>query len=234
MGSSVRKKATSKSPAEIILVRHALSTANEKGVLAGRDNSVHLSEKGASQANLLAEALSKFEVAAIYTSPIKRCRESLAPYLKLPASPKTVTPLPGVQEMDYGAWSGKKLSLLSKLPLWSSIQRKPSSVRFPNGESFNEMSARSIEALTQVAIPGKAIVVCSHGDVIKSLVAAALGLHLDQFQKIFIDPASITRLRYVNGDFAVVSVNDTHHLESLKTPKKTKGRGPLLGGGAGA
>jgi len=222
-----------RAPAEIVLVRHAVSTANEKGILAGRDNTVHLSEKGQRQADLLADALLGMNVVEVYSSPIKRCRETMQPYLK--AAKLNLSPLPGVQEMDYGKWSGRRLATLSKLPLWSSIQRKPSSVRFPEGESFNEMAARAIEAIASIAIAGKTVVVCSHGDVIKSLVASALGLHLDQFQKIVIDPASITRLRFHNNDFTVVSVNDTHHLAPLAVDaqKSKRGRGHLLGGGSG-
>ena len=222
-----------RAPAEIVLVRHAVSTANEKGILAGRDNTVHLSEKGQRQADVLADALLGMKVVEVYSSPIKRCRETMQPYLK--AAKLNLSPLPGVQEMDYGKWSGRRLATLSKLPLWSSIQRKPSSVRFPEGESFNEMAARAIEAIASIAIPGKTVIVCSHGDVIKSLVASALGLHLDQFQKIVIDPASITRLRFHNNDFTVVSVNDTHHLAPLAVDaqKSKRGRGHLLGGGSG-
>ena len=222
-----------RAPAEIVLVRHAVSTANEKGILAGRDNTVHLSEKGQRQADVLADALLGMNVVEVYSSPIKRCRETMQPYLK--AAKLNLSPLPGVQEMDYGKWSGRRLATLSKLPLWSSIQRKPSSVRFPEGESFNEMAARAIEAIASIAIAGKTVVVCSHGDVIKSLVASALGLHLDQFQKIVIDPASITRLRFHNNDFTVVSVNDTHHLAPLAVDaqKSKRGRGHLLGGGSG-
>lgn len=222
-----------RAPAEIVLVRHAVSTANEKGILAGRDNTVHLSEKGQRQADVLADALLGMKVVEVYSSPIKRCRETMQPYLK--AAKLNLSPLPGVQEMDYGKWSGRRLATLSKLPLWSSIQRKPSSVRFPEGESFNEMAARAIEAIASIAIAGKTVVVCSHGDVIKSLVASALGLHLDQFQKIVIDPASITRLRLHNDDFTVVSVNDTHHLAPLAVDaqKSKRGRGHLLGGGSG-
>ena len=216
-----------------MLVRHAVSTANEKGILAGRDNTVHLSEKGQRQAELLADALLALKVVAVYSSPIKRCRETMQPYLK--SSRLNAASLPGVQEMNYGKWSGRRLATLSKLPLWNSIQRKPSSVRFPDGESFNEMAARAIEALTSVAVAGKTVVVCSHGDVIKSLVASALGLHLDQFQKIVIDPASITKLRFHNNDFTVVSVNDTHHLAALAVSSQSskRGRGYLLGGGSG-
>jgi len=222
-----------RAPAEIVLVRHAVSTANEKGILAGRDNTVHLSEKGQRQADVLADALLGMKVVEVYSSPIKRCRETMQPYLK--AAKLNLSPLPGVREMDYGKWSGRRLATLSKLPLWSSIQRKPSSVRFPEGESFNEMAARAIEAIASIAIAGKTVVVCSHGDVIKSLVASALGLHLDQFQKIVIDPASITRLRFHNNDFTVVSVNDTHHLAPLAVDaqKSKRGRGHLLGGGSG-
>jgi probable phosphoglycerate mutase len=230
---SAAKTRADKPAATILLVRHAVSTANEKGILAGRDNSVHLSEKGREQALLLANALRTFDIFRTYSSPIKRCRETMEPYLSGTSQQRKLLTLSGVQEMDYGSWSGKKLSTLSKLPLWGSIQRKPSSVRFPGGESFNEMAARAIESITDAALPGKTILVCSHGDVIKSLVASALGLHLDQFQKIIIDPASITRLRFVNGDFAVVSVNDTHHLPTLSGGKAKKGRGALLGGGAG-
>jgi broad specificity phosphatase PhoE len=137
--------------------------------------------------------------------------------------------------MDYGKWSGKKLATLSKLALWKTIQNRPSLVRFPDGESFLEMSDRAFAAVRGAAIGGKDILICSHGDVIKSIISSALGSNFDNFQRISVDPASISIIEISGDSSRVISVNGTSHL--IKPAAKTKpGRSPrnyLLGGGSG-
>jgi probable phosphoglycerate mutase len=136
-------------------------------------------------------------------------------------------------EMEYGDWSGKKLALLSRTELWKSIQTRPSLVRFPNGESFLEMQNRALEAVRSIAIPGQKVLLSSHGDVIKAIVAGFVGLHLDNFQSLAIDPASISILD-ISGDKARLRLlNSTDYLSDLKLT----GRGSSnlnLGGGSGA
>jgi probable phosphoglycerate mutase len=139
----------------------------------------------------------------------------------------------GVIEMEYGDWSGKKLALLSRTKLWKSIQSRPSLVRFPNGESFLEMQNRALEAVRSIAIPGQTVLLSSHGDVIKAIVAGFVGLNLDNFQSLAIDPASISIID-LSGDSARLRLlNNTDFLSDLKFTG-TGNRNLNLGGGSGA
>jgi broad specificity phosphatase PhoE len=135
--------------------------------------------------------------------------------------------------MEYGDWSGKKLTILSRTKLWKSIQSRPSLVRFPGGESFLEMQSRAVEAVRSIAIPGESVLLCSHGDVIKAIVAGFIGLHLDNFQSLSVDPASITIID-LHGDKARLRIlNNTDFLRDLKFTGS--GNQSLnLGGGSGA
>jgi probable phosphoglycerate mutase len=161
-------------PAIVYLLRHGHSTANAKSVLAGRDFKVCLSTAGEKQALAISAELSETKFAKIYSSPLTRCIQTLEPLItKLKIE---IQISEGLIEMEYGDWSGKKLALLARNKLWKTIQARPSLVRFPNGESFLEMQSRSLEAVTKLAIPGKSVLLCSHGDVIKAIVASFLGL----------------------------------------------------------
>jgi len=218
----------------IYLIRHGHSTANAKSILAGRDPKVSLTPNGTAQAESLAQSLAAISFAKIYSSPLPRCLETVAPIVRARANAK-VEKLPGVIEMDYGKWSGKKLKALSKLSLWKTIQNRPSLVRFPDGESFLEMSDRAFSAVRGAAIGGKNILICSHGDVIKSIISSALGSNFDNFQRISVDPASISIIE-INGDSSrVISVNGTSHLiKTLSNAKSGRSsRNFLLGGGSG-
>lgn len=214
---------------EVILVRHAHSTANLKGILAGRDNRVALSPRGKQEAEELAEHLDLFEFDGIFSSPLRRCRETIAPFLERRGSKALY--LDGLLEMEYGDWSGKPLASLAKEDLWKSIQTRPSTVRFPHGESFSEMSLRANQTVLDRAKGKKRILVVSHGDVIKSMVAFHLGLSLDQFQRISIDPASVTTVRLPSSQ--VVSVNVTSHLSKPQHGKIVRRDKFSLGGGQG-
>jgi probable phosphomutase (TIGR03848 family) len=221
-------------PTQILLIRHAHSTANLKGILAGRDNKVGLTDRGLEEAKQLSTYLhslylDKFVVNRVVTSPLLRARETIAPFLSMHKGIELIRDS-GIVEMDYGSWSGKKLAILAKRPLWREIQRRPSTVRFPNGESFLEMASRSSEAVTNLSLPGKTTIFVSHGDVIKSIVAGFLGLHLDQFQRIAIEPASITKISLHEGSPVINFINSTSHLN--KNPSLHVDS--TLGGGAGA
>jgi broad specificity phosphatase PhoE len=204
-------------------------------VLAGRDKTVLLSELGIAQADLLARRLTELQVARVVSSPLPRCRKTIAPFIS--ASGKQIEFDKRFLEMDYGSWSGKKLGLLSRKPLWSTIQRSPSQVRFPDGESFLEMSARANQALMDLLSPGKRICVVSHGDVIKAMVTQLLGLSLDSLQKFAVDPASITTISVSPQRSTLVALNDTSHLAPLMRPKTGRSKNEsskfVLGGGAG-
>lgn len=221
-------------PTQIILVRHGHSTANEKGVLAGRDKTVGLTERGHQEAELLSEFLSQGlnhgeRISRIVTSPLLRAKETIAPFAKSHSSIELIKDS-GIIEMDYGSWSGKKISALSQRPLWREIQRHPTSVRFPDGESFLEMSSRSSETIKNLALKGETTLFVSHGDVIKSIIAHHLGLHLDQFQKIAIEPASLSMITFHPHGSLVTLLNSTAHLRLHKSSSIDS----TLGGGSGA
>lgn len=217
-----------RAPSEIYLIRHGHSTANLKNVLAGRLASVHLSPKGSEQVGKLAARLSEIEFTKIISSPLDRCLETMAPIAS--SRPKLLIERnEAFLEMDYGTWSGKKLPSLAKKTLWKSIQGAPSTVRFPDGESFNEMSTRAYEGLFASALPGKRIAICSHGDVIKILLSNILGMHIDSFQRINVDPASISIIQIGASGNRVLLMNDTSHLDARKSSNSHS----VLGGGSG-
>ena len=222
----------------LVLIRHAHSEANEAGVLSGRLPHVHLSQKGIEQAKGLSTRLGNFPIAQIRVSPMERCLETIQPWINEYLSPKSAHCEPfideRISEVDYGQWSGKKLSILSKNKLWKTVQESPSRMYFPSGEGIAQMQSRamtSIHELIEVKRKGAGVVV-SHGDVIKAIVASALGVHLDEFQRIVIDPASVSVLEYSGIKPRVLLLNDTraHVSELLQAPKRSKN---LLGGGPG-
>lgn len=217
-------------PSTIYLLRHGHSTANAKSILAGRDASVSLSPRGTEQAQAVMQELSDRKFAKIYSSPMPRCLETLMPLAS--KSKMKIEKNVGLIEMEYGDWSGKKLLVLSRKKMWSEIQARPSLVRFPNGESFLEMQGRALESVKSLAIPGSNILVCSHGDVIKAIISGLLGLHLDNFQRLTIDPASITVVDLFADSAQIRTVNSTAHLKDAKG-EQTSSSKMNLGGGSG-
>jgi probable phosphomutase (TIGR03848 family) len=235
--------------ATVILVRHGRTTANASGVLAGRTPGVKLDDTGAAQAQRAAERLAVVPLTAVVTSPLERCRQTARAILKAQeSSPFTATER-GITECDYGAWQGRNLRDLAKEPLWKVVQTQPSAAAFPDGESMATMQARSVNAVRRLDAayeaehgPGAVWVAVSHGDIIKSVLADALGMHLDLFQRIHVDPASVSIVRYT-GTRPYVLATNTHagDLSWLKPPPPKKGRGSrkkppadaAVGGGAG-
>ncbi|WIM93823.1 histidine phosphatase family protein [Actinoplanes oblitus] len=226
--------------ATVLLLRHGRTTANATGELAGR-RPVELDETGRDQAARVADRLLGVPLAAVVSSPLIRCRQTVE--LALPGVSPVIDD--GLIECGYGEWEGRPLKELAKEPLWPVVQQHPSAVTFPAGESMAGMSARAIasirtwdERVTAEHGPEALWLACSHGDVIKAIVADAMGLHLDQFQRIVADPASITVIRYTPTRPFLVRVNDTGELASL-VPKKSDGERPAeqsdaaVGGGAG-
>ncbi|MEI6250330.1 MAG: MSMEG_4193 family putative phosphomutase [Actinomycetes bacterium] len=197
---------------ELLLIRHARSTANATGVLAGRTRGVHLDDAGKAQARELADFLASVPLTSIYSSPLERCMET-AKAVSSHHPKLTIYKDNQLLEMDYGQWSGQKLSALAKKKEWATIQSNPSQFRFPGGESFLEMNARVNTAIDEIFLEsskGKArkiVAVCAHADVIKAITAHSLGLHLDAFQRIVVDPASVTILRQVGRSRFVVAQN---------------------------
>jgi probable phosphoglycerate mutase len=222
----------------LVLIRHAHSEANAAGILSGRLPNVHLSEKGCAQAENLAVRLGNFPVSNLRISPMERCFETISPWINsvvLANNPKFEPIIdPELTEVDYGTWSGKKLIALSKNKLWKTVQESPSRMYFPHGEGIAQMQARAMTSVHRaVSAKGKGTaVIVSHGDVIKSIVASALGMHLDEFQRIIIDPASISILDFSSTKPRTLLLNDSRSVitELLVTPKRAKN---LLGGGSG-
>ena len=221
----------------ILLIRHAHSVANQRGILAGRSDGVVLTEQGVSQSEELAKRLAGSKISKVHSSPLERCHLTIAPLLKsIPSKdrPKVVVSQ-DLSEVDYGKWTGKKLSSLYREKLWKVVQNRPSAMYFPAGEGLAHVQVRAMRAVHAAAAEGGLQVLVSHGDVIKSVVAAVLGTHLDNFQKIVIDPASMTVLDFDGTDFRVLTLNNTATpiAEFAKISNKKRPVKALLGGGSG-
>ncbi|MFI8355004.1 histidine phosphatase family protein [Streptomyces cyaneofuscatus] len=224
----------------LILVRHGRSTANTAGVLAGRTPGVLLDERGTEQAVGLPARLSALALAAAVTSPLERCRQTLQPLIDArPGLP--VHTEERISECDYGDWSGRKLAELSDEPLMSVVQQHPSAAAFPGGESMRAMQARAVDAVRDwndriEAEHGEdaTYVMCSHGDIIKSLVADALGMHLDLFQRIHVDPCSVTAIRYTRLRPFLLRVGDTGDLTPLAPREQAVGADAVPSGAGDA
>lgn len=231
--------------ATLILMRHGRTTANASGTLAGRTPGVHLDDLGRQQAERAGARLAEIPLAELVSSPLERCRETARAVAGAQSAgrPRIHTDK-GLNECDYGEWQGRALKDLAKLALWKTVQAQPSAVTFPGGESMPQMQARAVDAVrrrdaavTSTHGAGAVWVAVSHGDVIKSLLADALGMHLDLFQRIQVDPASISVIRYTEQRPYVLASN-THEgaLGWLAPPKKGRrqaSRGADVGGGSG-
>jgi probable phosphomutase (TIGR03848 family) len=231
----------------LILARHGRTTANATGVLAGRSKGVHLDDHGIEQARAAGARLVGLPLAAVVSSPLERCRETAKELVAgLDPLPRVLTDR-GLVECDYGDWTGRELRTLAKEPLWKTVQSHPSAAEFPAGESMAEMSSRAIAAARRWDArvgaehgPDAVWLAISHGDVIKAILADALGIHLDAFQRIMVDPASMSVVRYTPLRPFVVTMN-THegslaHLRPPTRKRRTRkvSSDAAVGGGAGA
>jgi probable phosphoglycerate mutase len=200
-------------PTLVLLVRHGLTPTTGK-TLPGRAKGLHLADEGRKQAadaadRIAALATNGRSVDAVYASPLERTRETAAPIAA--AVGRKVQIERGLLECDFGDWTGGELKQLMKLPEWGTVQRAPSTFRFPGGESFTEMQTRIVGAIDRVraAHPGGVVVCVSHADPIKAAVAHAMGTHLDLFQRVVISPCSVSAIAYHAGGPAVLTVNST-------------------------
>jgi probable phosphomutase (TIGR03848 family) len=181
----------------VLLVRHGRTTANASGVLAGWSEGVDLDAEGQEQARRLKDRWASLRLDAVVSSPLQRCRTT-AELARADHHPDTVLD-DDLGECHYGEWTGRTLASLGKDPLWKVVQQHPSAATFPGGESLRAMQTRGVEAIRRwnAQLPKDAVyAVFSHGDVIKAILADALGLHLDQFQRIVVDPGSVSVIRY--------------------------------------
>lgn len=240
----------------VIFVRHGRSSANASGVLAGWTPGVELDEQGQAQAEAVGARLvgAGLPVVEVVSSPLVRCVQT-ADRLSAPLTDVLRSEHVGLGECRYGAWTGRKLGELAKEPLWKVVQATPSQARFPGspeypGESMLAMQRRALKAVRETnrriaAEHGREAiwVAVSHGDVIKSILSDAAGAHLDEVQRIQVDPASVSVVRYTPRRPFVLRLNDTgSELRGIRPPEPTahggSGHGRRadaeVGGGAGA
>jgi probable phosphomutase (TIGR03848 family) len=226
----------------VILLRHGLSTSNTAHTLAGRSPGVDLTDRGREQAQAVAQRLGSLPIEYVVTSPLQRCGQTVGPLaqkLGLTAEPDAA-----LLEVDYGEWTGRALSELLKEPLWRVVQQHASAAVFPGGEGLAQVQYRAVAAvrardarLAQQHGRDVLWVACSHGDVIKSVLADAFGIHLDGFQRIVVEPASLSVVRYTPTAPFVWRVNDTGvDLSALAATAEQRSRdraGPVPGGEVG-
>lgn len=224
----------------LLLVRHGRSTANTAGLLAGWTPGVALDERGTEQAAALPGRLAGLPISEVVASPLQRCQETVRPLLDARPGLNAHTD-DRIGECHYGDWSGRKLAELSDEPLMEVVQAHPSAAAFPGGESMRAMQTRAAEAVREWNErverdhgADAVYLMCSHGDIIKSLVADALGLHLDLFQRISVEPCSITAIRYTRLRPFLVRLGDTGDFGSLMPRAEPSGSDATVGGGAGA
>jgi probable phosphomutase (TIGR03848 family) len=228
----------------LLLLRHGLTKLTGP-VLAGRAPGLHLDERGQAQAQTAAARIAALPLAAVVTSPLERCTDTAAVVLEAQhaAAREPAWELDDrLIECGYGDWTGRAIKDLTKDPIWKVVQTQPSAARFPGGEALSEMSARAVACIREWDArlgPDAIWVACSHGDVIKAIIADALGLHLDQFQRIVVDPCSVSVIRYTETRPYVLRANDVGgDLSAFAPPaKKTRRRkssDATVGGGAGS
>ncbi|WP_298251873.1 histidine phosphatase family protein [uncultured Arthrobacter sp.] len=225
--------------ATVILVRHGRTTANASGLLAGRTPGVDLDDVGRHQAVVTGDRLAAVPLVGVVSSPLERCRQTARFILDrqqgAPHAPVDVD----LTECDYGRWQGRTLTELAAEELWPMVQSQPSAVTFPGGESMAGMQTRAVAAIRRRDAafqgehgPGAVWVAVSHGDIIKSVLADAFGMHLDLFQRISVGPASVSIVHYGTGRPTVHATNtDAGDLAWLATSAHS-GDAPV-GGGAG-
>ncbi len=211
-----QKKAPADASCAVVLVRHGQTGSTGK-VLPGRAPGLHLSAKGTAQAQAVAARLAALTVtpSAVYASPLERAMETAAPIAR--ALGLRVRTAPGIVECDFGEWTGKRLSQLRRRSEWRRVLFAPSTFRFPKGESFTEMQARTWDAVLELADRhrGQTIVAVSHADPIKSIVATALGVPLDLFQRTVISTCSVSIVVVGSGVPMVLCVNAIGDLAEL-------------------
>ncbi len=233
----------------VLLIRHGRTSANTAGVLAGRSSGVVLDDVGHRQVAEAAARIGAVPVKAVVTSPLRRCRQTAQALVAARGDACSIAVEQGLVECAYGEWTGKSLRELSKDKLWGAVQQQPSAVRFPGGESMTEMSARAVGAIrswdARIGAEHGADAVwvaVSHGDPIKAILADALGMHLDNFQRIVVDPAAISIVRYTGTRPFVITVNSsTADLGAMFAPRPKSRRrrsaappDAAVGGGLGS
>lgn len=232
--------------ATVLLVRHGRSAANQGGVLAGRSPGVLLDDVGQEQAAATAQRIAGLPIRVVVSSPLERCQQTAQAIAGALGKPIDVRVDDRFIECGYGDWTGEELKKLAKDPLWKIVQGHPSAATFPAGESIRDMQSRALtaarewDATVSAEHGAQALwVAVSHGDVIKSILADALGTHLDNFQRIVVDPASVSVISYTPLRPFVVRFNEHGDLQGIAPPARRRRRkaassDAAVGGGAGS
>ncbi len=228
----------------LLLVRHGRTTANAAGILAGRTPGVRLDATGREQARAAGRRLAGVPLAAEVSSPLERCLETALALRegRGDGSAPDIVVDEALSEVDYGDWSGRLLADLAREELWRTVQSHPSAARFPGGESMVAMAQRAVSAvrarqdrIADESGPEAVWVAVSHGDIIKAVLADALGLHLDQFQRLVVHPASVSVIRYTSARPYVLTLNSSSgSLGDLLPAEARVGEDAAVGGGAGS
>lgn len=199
----------------LLLIRHGATAASDAGVLAGWTPGVHLTDAGREQAERLVERLEGVPLTALYSSPLERCRETAAPIAA--ARRLAVRVREDLGEVRYGEWTGRKIRQVMRTKLWRVIQGTPSRARFPGGESLLEVQVRVVAELERIAAahPGRAVAVVSHADAIRLAVSHFTGAHTDLFQRVVVEPASVSAVAVGDGPPRILKVNETGDLTTL-------------------
>jgi len=200
----------------LVLVRHGhTDTAGKR--LTGWTPGVHLNARGREQADRLVDRLDGVRIEAIVSSPLERCRETAAPLAK--ARRLAVRVRRGWIETGYGEWTGRSIAQLRRTKLWRTVMHAPSLARFPGGESLLEVQTRAVEAALDIARehPRGTVVVVSHADVVRLLLAHAAGAHPDHLHRWSVDTGSISAVSLGGGTPRLLAVNDTGDLAFLRS-----------------
>lgn len=199
---------------QILLIRHAENDYVRSGKLAGWTPDVHLNDDGKQQAEALGQRLAAAKLLAVYSSPLERAVETAKAIVQHHSSLDILTEQ-DIGEVRYGQWTGRALRQLARTRLWQTVQHFPSRARFPQGESIREMQIRAVGAIERIVdchLTGEVVVV-SHADVIKAVVAHYAGMPLDMFQRIVIAPASISIIGVRKMGVSILRLNDTSHYD---------------------
>jgi probable phosphomutase (TIGR03848 family) len=208
--------------ATLLLVRHGHTDTGGKR-LTGWQPGVHLNDRGRADAERLVERLDGVRVEAIYSSPLERCRETAAPLAK--ARRLSVHRRRRLIDTGYGEWTGRSIAQVRKTKLWRTVERVPSAMRFPGGESLLEVQARAVDEAIRIAQDHRKgiVVVVSHADPIRLVIAHVAGAHADHLHRLVVDPGSITVVALGDGMPRLLKVNDTGDLAGLRSGSRKVG-----------
>jgi probable phosphoglycerate mutase len=206
---------------QLLLIRHAVNDFVKTGRLAGWTPEVHLNEEGKAQAEALGRRLAETPINRIYSSPLERTMET-AEAIQRHHPHVSILQNTEIGEVRYGDWEGKSIAALQGRKMWHVVQEYPSRAYFPNGETMRGVQTRAVNALETLAEqhPRETVVIVSHADLIKMVLAHFLGMHLDNFQRIVVSPASISSLQLGYGRPYIGTINDTAHIQQMERERK--------------